>query len=127
MSRLSCWQAALLFVAIAGNVYADGGAPSADEEEVGAFKDRAVPIIRKFVFANYERFRTSDLTMRHLKKHLSTELGLTLEQLKTEHLEEAIFDTTDEIANTCEMGEVRLKECQHRIGYVDEPTDKDET
>jgi hypothetical protein len=57
--------------------------------------------------------------MRHLKKHVSSELGYTYEELSEESFEEAIFDVTDEVANTCDMGEVRIAECKHRVGYVE--------
>ena len=85
------------------------------------FKERAVPLVRRFIFLKYERFRASELTFRHLKQHLADKLGMTYEQLKADEYSSVVEDTTDEIANECNMGEVAIEECKKRIGY-DEPS-----
>jgi hypothetical protein len=88
------------------------------------FKERAVPLVRRFIFLKYERFRASELTFRHLKQHLADKLGMTYEQLKADEYSSVVEDTTDEIANECNMGEVAIEECKKRIGYVDGAKDE---
>ena len=91
------------------------------------FKERAVPLVRRFIFLKYERFRASELTFRHLKQHLADKLGMTYEQLKADEYSSVVEDTTDEIANECNMGEVAIEECKKRIlssDYVDGAKDE---
>lgn len=99
-----------------------------EQTEQEAFRARVEPVIRKFIFERYYRFRASELTFRDLKEHVAEEFGMTYEELKADELSLAIEDATDEITNTCDAGEVPLKECKHRVGYVDEPEseEKDE-
>ena len=128
---------------------------AADPMPVEEFKEKAVPLVRRFIFLKYERFRASELTFRHLKQvrappkslllrcpsvyssvaallcavstqHLADKLGMTYEQLKADEYSSVVEDTTDEIANECNMGEVAIEECKKRIGYVDAEAAKDE-
>lgn len=89
-----------------------------DPPPIDEFKERAVPLVRRFIFLKYERFRASELTFRHLKQHLADKLGMTYEQLKADEYSSIVEDTTDEIANECNMGEVAIEECKKRIGYA---------
>ena len=41
---------------------------AADPMPVEEFKEKAVPLVRRFIFLKYERFRASELTFRHLKQ-----------------------------------------------------------
>ena len=59
-------------------------------------------------------------------QHLADKLGMTYEQLKADEYSSVVEDTTDEIANECNMGEVAIEECKKRIGYVDAEAAKDE-
>ena len=103
-------------------------AAGAEEEQTQeAFRARVEPVIRKFIFQRYYRFRASELTFRDLKEHVAEEFGMAYEDLQADELSLAIEDATDEITNTCDAGEVPLKECKHRIGYVEtESEEKDE-
>ena len=94
------------------------------------FKARAVPLVRKFIFSNYEKFAESELTFRHLKTHLQETMGIPYETLSKNEYAEIIEDVTDEIANECNMGEVPMSDCKQRIAYVEDETTpalKDET
>jgi hypothetical protein len=83
------------------------------------FKKVAVPLLRRFIFSQYDKFAESELTFRHLKTHLSEELGIPYRELKRDDISEVVEDATDEIANNCNMGETPLAKCKIRIGYTD--------
>ena len=54
-------------------------ATEADDE---AFRLQVRPIIRSYIFSNYDRFRDSELTFRDLKEHVAEVLHMTYEELK---------------------------------------------
>lgn len=87
------------------------------ESDPAAFKAAAVPLLHKFIFSQYAKFAASELNFRHLKEHLSEQLGILYERLKGDDLSEVVEDATDEIANNCNMGDVPIADCMQRIGY----------
>ena len=105
---------------LACSLLAAAAADSQLVREPDEFKRQVVPIIRKFIFSNYEKFSASELTFRHLKTHVSDTLSIPYETLKRDDLSEVIESATDEIANECNMGDVQINECKRRIGFTDE-------
>ena len=83
----------------------------------GTFEKEVAPLVRKYIFSNYEKFAASQLTFRSLKTHISEHTKYSYEQLSEDARSEIIETATDEIANNCNMGEVELAECKRRIGY----------
>ena len=53
-----------------------------------AFRAVALPLLHKFIFSQYDKFGASELTFRHLKTHLSEQLGIPYEMLKRDDLSE---------------------------------------
>ena len=93
----------------------------------GTFQQIVDPLVKGYIFDNYEQFAASQLTFRSLKTHLAAHTDYTYEQLSEDSRSEIIEEVTDEIANNCNMGEVELEECKKRIGYqVTSKTSRDE-
>ncbi len=90
-----------------------------EDPETEAFREKVEPLIRTYIFDNYDKFRSSELTFRDLKKHVASKLKMTYEELKDDRLSLVIEDETDAITNHCESGSVPLKVCQGRLKALD--------
>jgi hypothetical protein len=106
---------------VLGGIAVAYGVAAADlKDDPEAFKAVAVPLIHNFIFSRYSEFAASELTFRHLKNHVASELPVTYEDLKRDDLSEVIETATDEIANKCDMGDVPISVCKMRIGYEEQ-------
>jgi len=86
--------------------------------DIGAFSTLAVPLVRDFVFDNYEEYAMSKLTFRDMKESLTGPLQMSYEQLKQDELSAVIEDAVDLISNTCDGGKLALETCKERTAQL---------
>ena len=75
-----------------------------------AFRVRVKPIVRGYIFDNYERFRNSELTFRDLKEHVAEVLGMSYEDLKADELS-CVHARTIAVGKRCRF--FRVRPCVH--------------
>lgn len=110
----------LLVTAVIRFVYAEGAYEQPMMEDKDAFQRAVRPLIRSFIFSQYDKFASSELTFRHLKTHVAEMLNVPYEMLKNDEISEVIEDETDAIANGCKGGELARTDCMALFGIKDE-------
>lgn len=108
------WLSALVVVVLSL------GSTVAEEVDLDSFARLAPTACRCYIFDNYDAFRESELTFKHLKKHLRNELKVSMEFLKSDDASQIIEAATDEVANQCNMGEIPMSTCKRRVDHQDE-------
>ena len=95
-----------------------GGAARGDESigDIDSFRKQVRPLIRSFIFSQYDKFAASELTFRDLKEHVSQALNVPYDALKADEASSVIEDENDKIANRCDGGKVSRDRCMTRFG-----------
>eukprot|EP00327_Prymnesium_parvum_P028246 CAMPEP_0195570206 /NCGR_PEP_ID=MMETSP0814-20130614/3298_1 /TAXON_ID=97485 /ORGANISM="Prymnesium parvum, Strain Texoma1" /LENGTH=91 /DNA_ID=CAMNT_0040705659 /DNA_START=91 /DNA_END=366 /DNA_ORIENTATION=- len=89
-------------------------------EDTDAFREAVRPLIHEFIFSQYDKFASSQLTFRDLKLHVAAALELPYEQLREDGPSSVIEDESDKIANQCDGGKVDREACIARFQLKDE-------
>lgn len=84
------------------------------------FRAAVRPLIRSFIFSQYDKFAASQLTFRDLKTHVAQVLEVPYEELKNDETSAVIEDETDAITNRCNGGKLLRTDCMSLFGEKEE-------
>ena len=87
-----------------------------EEGDVEGFRSQALPLLYNYIFSAYDLYASSTLTFRDMKEHLSQQLGIPYELLRTDEYSAVVEDAVDALTKECRSGEVPMERCARKFG-----------
>ena len=84
------------------------------------FKDKALPLLSRYIFRNWRAYAGSKLTFRDMKEHIASKLGLTYELLRTDEYSAILEDAVDALTNECNGGKMSMERCAAKLGFIED-------